>query len=242
VSSATINSANASGSGAATLTVNQTVSNSVNGFVASSAAPNNITANTSTQPLAGGTLTQYLYTTFGAWGDCTVPSCGSGNTETGVAGWYVYGQETPVAAIPSTGSATYLGTINGNYFDGTPTAYAVRADLTVTAYFDSSTPGHRARSVDFATTGTNTVVLPPLGGIGATAMRSDLNINGTLGIVAGTNQFAGSVSDDGANLPGGTARTGSVTGRFYGPAANEIGGVYSLSGGGQTNIGSFVAK
>jgi hypothetical protein len=146
-----------------------------------------------------------------------------------VAGWYVYGQETPFAAIPSTGSATYLGTLNGNYFDGTATAYAVRADLTATADF-------AARSVDFSTLGTETVVLLPLGGTGAIASRNDLNINHSpLTIGTNTNQFSGTVTDVGG-------RTGTATGRFYGPAANEIGGVYSLSGGGQTNIGSFVAK
>jgi hypothetical protein len=51
--------------------VNQTVSNNANGFVATTTVPvsitvNNISANTATQPLGGGALTQYLYTTFGA--------------------------------------------------------------------------------------------------------------------------------------------------------------------------------
>jgi hypothetical protein len=146
-----------------------------------------------------------------------------------VAGWYVYGQETPVAAIPSTGSATYLGTLNGNYFDGTPTAYAVRADLTATADF-------AARNVNFSTMNSNILrIAPGGGGLGAPVPDSNLDMTGTLTIGAGTNQFAGSVSDGGG-------RTGTATGRFYGPTVNEIGGVYSLTNGTQTNIGSFVAK
>jgi len=43
-------------------------------------------------------------------------------------------------------------------------------------------------------------------------------MSGTLSYLANSNTFTGTVTDNGG-------RTGSATGRFYGPTANEVGGV-----------------
>ena len=62
-----------------------------------------------------------------------------------------------------------------------------------------------------------------------------LNMQGTLTYAAGSNDFSGSVSSSGLN--------GNAKGRFYGPAANEAGGTFALTGSGvQAYIGAFGAK
>ena len=58
---------------------------------------------------------------------------------------------------------------------------------------------------------------------------------GTLNYAAGSNAFSGNVSA--------TGLTGSSSGQFYGPNAEELGGVFSLEGAGvETYIGGYGAK
>jgi hypothetical protein len=91
-----------------------------------------------------------------------------------------------------------------------------------------------ARTVDFRTTGTT---IGNLSTGGSPISRPGLDLRGNLGYAAGTNQFTGGVSTADTSL------NGSATGRFYGPAAQEIGGVYSLTGAGQSSlIGGFGGK
>ena len=121
------------------------------------------------------------------------------------------GQATPTAALPTTGTATFTGTARGVYtFAGNATRQATTADMSATVNFG-------AREVGFSTS--NTVLGPGGGGEGA---RPELNMTGTLRYSAGVNNFSGAVTAPGAGL------SGSANGRFYGPAAQEIGGVYSL--------------
>jgi hypothetical protein len=50
-----------------------------------------------------------------------------------------------------------------------------------------------------------------------------LDLTGTLTYAPGSSQFIGPVTS-------GNGLSGNANGRFYGPAAQEIGGVYSLTG------------
>ena len=59
-------------------------------------------------------------------------------------------------------------------------------------------------------------------------------MNGTLNHAAGSNQFTGTVTA--------TGLSGSATGNFYGPAAQEIGGIYNLTGTAGQLSGDFIAK
>jgi hypothetical protein len=52
---------------------------------------------------------------------------------------------------------------------------------------------------------------------------------------AGSNRFSG-------NFQAGTAMTGTGSGWFYGPAANELGGTFFISGTGGKLIGGFGGK
>ena len=58
-----------------------------------------------------------------------------------------------------------------------------------------------------------------------------MNLTGTLTYSAGSNQFTGAVANSGSTL------SGTATGRFYGPAAQEIGGTFGLTGAGLSAYG-----
>ena len=62
------------------------------------------------------------------------------------------------------------------------------------------------------------------------AMNANLNMSGTLSYNPGSNPFRGAVSTAGG-------MTGAATGRFYGPAAQEIGGTFSATGPGLQSYG-----
>ena len=63
----------------------------------------------------------------------------------------------------------------------------------------------------------------------------DRDMNGLLTYSAGSNRFSGNVT-----TPGGGA--GTVNGLFFGPTAQEIGGVFGVVTGSEVHSGSFAAK
>jgi hypothetical protein len=214
VSSATITSTNANAAGGNTLTLSANPTNTANSFF----------VGTGTDLILGmtaGTTGAYSYMTFGMWADCAT-NCGAGN-ETGVIGYYAYGQETPVGAIPATGSASYAGNTFGNYLDASNQLFGATSNVAVAANFTN-------RSLVFSTNNSSV-----LDGNGVLTAKADLNMSGTLTYGTNSNTFTGAVSDAGG-------RIGTATGRFFGPTANEVGGTYYVKGGGSTNIGAFVAK
>ena len=160
------------------------------------------------------------YTTYGDWVNCD-PNC-STLLRTGVAGYFVTGQTTNPANIPTVGTAIYSGSIDGDFVNSINQPFYIDAEVTVTANFAS-------RSLNFATT--NTTAEPNNGPAVAAA---NLNMTGILSYSAGSNQFTGTVTA--------TGLSGTATGHFYGPAAQEIGGVYNLSGTAGRSLGVFVAK
>lgn len=128
-------------------------------------------------------------------------------------------------AIPGSGTANFTGYAAGSYVNTAGTGTTVFADLTVGADFTN-------RSLTFNTTNTQTS-----SNWVDFASNPDLNLNGTLTYVAGTNRFAGPVSSAGG-------LTGDSTGQFYGPEAQELGGVFLLRGSGpvETYAGAYGAK
>jgi hypothetical protein len=136
---------------------------------------------------------------------------------------------TAGTAIPGSGTATFAGYAAGSYVNAAGTGTTVFADLTVGADFGN-------RSLTFNTTNTQTssdwVTFTP---------NSDLNLSGTLTYAAGTNSFTGSLE----TLPINPINklTGNSTGQFYGPNAEELGGVFLLQGSGvETYAGAYGAK
>jgi hypothetical protein len=161
------------------------------------------------------------YQTFGVWE--------TGTTVSGNVGALSIGAPTPVGGLPSGVIATYNGLTAGLYADSAGQLFGTAASMSATVDFT-------ARSVAFATSGT-TVATPS----GSPTLNADLNLAGTLTYASGTTQFAGPVTTSHANSS--DRLNGTATGRFYGPAAEEIGGVYSLSGSGLNSmLGGFGGK
>jgi hypothetical protein len=157
------------------------------------------------------------YQTFGWWYACPC-------ADERIAGVISVGNATPVNGIPVGGSATYNGRAGGLYLDGSGAAYEHRADMTANADFT-------ARSIDFHTANSQ---ITPLAG-GASTATPGLDLTGTLAIASGANQFSGTITSP--------AVSGTATGRFYGPTAQEIGGVFTATGTGvQTLVGGFGGK
>jgi hypothetical protein len=157
----------------------------------------------------------FEYQTFGIWA--------IGGMTSGNVGAISIGAPTPVNAIPTVGSATYTGGSAGYYADAAGNVFASSAAMTSNVDFG-------ARTVGFSTSGTAiaNVATPPTAAPG-------LDISGNLTYQAGGNQFTGPVTSANAVL------SGTADGRFYGPNAEEIGGVYSLRSGGplESMLGSF---
>ncbi|WP_299424794.1 transferrin-binding protein-like solute binding protein [uncultured Shimia sp.] len=156
---------------------------------------------------------------YGAWYDLdrSNPTTGAGH----------YGAATPKPDMPNSGSASYRGKGLGiaNH-DGIHSD--TNFDVTVTTS-DFSTISVQSSN----TTWTD----------GAYKKRSD----GTYQLVhdASTLDFSGTGQIDGAgfnaNLTS-AAGSGTATGSFYGPNAEEVGGSFAISGSGSTHIGAFGAS
>ena len=158
------------------------------------------------------------YQTFGSWGD-------SPTSTTWVAGAISVGNPTPASAVPTTGNAIFTGLAAGFYVDPAGALFGTSASMNANADFS-------ARSIGFTTSGTQVSDTN-----GNTSNNSGLDLSGTLTYAAGTNQFSGAVTTSDTKL------SGSATGRFYGPSAQEIGGTYGLTGSGVSGmLGAFGGK
>lgn len=130
------------------------------------------------------------------------------------------GQPTPAQGIPASGSATFQGTLSGVYLSPGGVGGTAASDLKVSADFG-------ARSLGFASSGTMVN--------GAAAPNLDLR--GTLTYAPGQGRFAGSVANASGSL------RGSTNGQFYGPRADELGGVFAAAGAGAERfVGAYGAK
>jgi hypothetical protein len=173
--------------------------------------------------IASATAFGWDYQTFGTW------TTGAG-TGSGTAGMFSVGALTSGASIPTTGTGTYTGAAGGRYVDSAGVPYFTSANMTAGVDF-------AARTVAFSTTSTQTST-----NLSSFSANSNLNMSGALSYSAGTNQITGTVASVGGGV-GNASMTGTVTANFYGPAAQEIGGGYSLRGAANTLLsGSFGGK
>jgi len=146
------------------------------------------------------------YQTYGIW------ETGRG-TGSGTAGAVSVGSVTLGSSIPTSGSATYTGHFGGAASDVNGVDWLTTGDASVGVNFAT-------RSLDFATTNSK-YTSPVASSSPSWASASSLNMTGTLTYSDATNHFNGTVTD-------GYAGSGAVNGKFYGPNAEEIGGVFSL--------------
>ena len=158
------------------------------------------------------------YHTLGSWANVPAP------LSTYSYGYVILGTATPAAQVPVSGSASYVGLLSAAY-SGPSTLLEVSAQANATANFASN-------AVTLTTTGSQRLdALTP----SSTAVTdSGFNLSGTLNWTPGTNQLSGTLTT--AN-----GLSGAATARFYGPAAQELGGTFDLSAGVSVNrlIGGF---
>lgn len=171
----------------------------------------------------------FEYQTFGVWqtgqgaasGTAGSFSAGSRTTDSMVAS--MASSQTDPAAGPVT-TAAFRGYALGTYVDeaGKQFVTSAQADLTADLAGGAAT---------FTTSHTSATAL---GGSGSNPAPG-LDLAGNLAW-GGTNAISGTVTA--ANQ-----MTGTVNGAFYGPAAEEVGGVFALQGSGpQTYVGGFGTK
>ena len=168
-------------------------------------------------PYAAG----FNYQSFGVWGTGLVAG------STGKYGVASVGIATGGSAIPTAGTVAFRGIAAGIYTDGAVSRYAANANFNV----DFGT-----RTIAFSTSNQTITDIRT----NQTIPVTWLDLNGTMTYAAGVNNFSGNVSARGQtsfqNL------TGTASGQFYGPNANEIGGTFFLRGSVNTLVGGFGGK
>ncbi len=154
----------------------------------------------------------FEYQTYGAW----VTYDGDGSVEDG--GGFSVGTPTEAAAVDTAGTATFKGTAAGIYVtDSGDTTDVMTAKAQLDVDFAN-------RSIAFQTSDSQ---------LGETGPAAGLDMNGTLTYTSGSNGFQGDVNTAGM--------IGTANGRFYGPAATEAGGSFSLDGVDEHLRGGFGA-
>jgi hypothetical protein len=158
------------------------------------------------------------YQSFGIWNDLSTQSIYAAS----------YGSVAPVTGIPVTGQASFTGKLGGMYFSETAATALATANLTVSVDFS-------ARTLSFSSTGTR-ISLPGLPFSGSFSPL--LDITGTLAYATGNNSFSGTLKNVGGTM------SGTSSGRFYGPTAQELGGTFALRSQTtpETFIGGYGAK
>jgi hypothetical protein len=136
---------------------------------------------------------------------------------------FAFGNLTPGAAVPASGSATYNGTTvgaGGAADDKTPNSLtALQGNAQIVANF--STQSVNSKLTNLTTQNLYTKATGTLPDLSGTAAMSG-------------NAYSGPIT--------GTGLSGSIKGNFYGSAAQETAGVWQASGGGINWMGSYGAK
>ena len=146
---------------------------------------------------------------------------------TGRIGAMSVGNQTAVASIPTTSTATFTGVAEGMYITNSLDLYGVSSVVELKADF-----GHR--SVVFTATESKIHDIDTR----TTSEKNDLNLTGTFTYSEDVNQLTTTSLSTTSGWTGGEA-----TAKFYGPKAQEIGGVFSIRGTGkQAYEGAFGAK
>jgi hypothetical protein len=155
------------------------------------------------------------YVTYGAWQH----SHQGTSTQDFETSFFVFGIRTPTDDMPRTGSATYGTVVDGFWADSTGLS-ALNGAGNVTADFGSGQVNG-----SFAIGGVN---------VNTRAARNLDTFTGT-GSISG-NTFSGSFNGTGSNYKG------DWDGGFFGPAAEELGGTFRVTDGGNQAVGVFVGK
>lgn len=161
------------------------------------------------------TLVVLSYVDYGQW---RRTSTASGTTSVNDT-YLVWGSRTPNASIPRTGSASYSTIVDGTFVnkDG---AYAVNGSGSLTANFGTASIAYSQTATGTKEVGSGSINFGTMTGAGNISFRS--------GIFKGT----GVVDAEGYKM--------DVMGNFFGPAAQEVGGLFHITGNGGNGQGAIV--
>ncbi|WP_052122330.1 transferrin-binding protein-like solute binding protein [Chelonobacter oris] len=136
------------------------------------------------------------------------------------------GDQTPVASLPTQGQGEYKGISSGTKHRSNGTDL-ITADVTVKADFGK-------RELEFKTDNTKVYQFDKNEG----TEKADLDLSGTAKWHSASNNFKGEIKTADQKM------TGQVDGRFYGPNADEIGGVFGVSNSDKSEnyLGGFGAR
>lgn len=169
------------------------------------------------------------YSSFGWW-DRDIAA----NSGTTVASTFSYGLQTPVGSMPTSGTASYTGKTTGvAVYQGGNGGYILSGSFTATADFAANTLDAAFTNISATNVVTGTVY--------------DSFTNFSAAATISGNTFSGTTASTATNPVLVTAGpySGTIDGAFYGPSAQEIGGVWTLTtngGAGWSATGSFGGK
>jgi hypothetical protein len=189
---------------------------------------NNVPVTATTLSGGAASLFNLDYAYFGTWDLDSTADAFLPNEISAVIGGY----QTPLSGMPTSGQATYAGTMVG---------FVAAPEATAGSYSAHPIGGTAAMSVDFASgalTGAVTVANVYLGsptGIGVHAWN-DMQLNGTISGAAFTGTATalapGTLASNNIGNPAyllPTGSTGPLTGKFFGPNAENAAAVWSVS-------------
>lgn len=158
-------------------------------------------------------------------------------------GVFVTGFETPVSAMPALGSATYSGVASGSVFY----PVAIGSGVALCNCDEVSVRGAASFTADFGTRSiTGSLTEMWAGGDPWTdgAVGAPWNSVSFTSAIAG-NRFSGTSrvsTAPGGDLSLAAGATGTIDGKFFGPAAQEAGAVWTLFDGTKAAIGTLTGK
>jgi len=146
---------------------------------------------------------------------------------------FLFGYETPASAMPTTGTAAFA------VLPGSATAYIYK---TANGEIQSAyAEGNAAFTVNFSS-GQVSGSLTNMQLLNTKQPWNDVSVNAS--IAGGTNRFSGTTAagtspNNSMSLSG--SATGRIDGAFFGPAAQNLGAIWSLSDGSGSALGTIYA-
>jgi hypothetical protein len=181
-----------------------------------------VTIPNSSNTQVGLTASSLNYTLLASW---VIPSNNGLNVST--AGVGVSGYQTPGSGVPTSGTATYLGS------GGATGVVVVPAGL-------ASVKGDVSVNVNFGTGSLNGSLANMSVGTGASASPwNNVSLSGALSGATLSGSTAAASSPPGT-FSFGSGASGTINGALYGPAGQELGAVWTLydpAGGGKSALG-----
>jgi hypothetical protein len=159
----------------------------------------------------------FNYQSFGVWGTGIVTG------QTARFGALSAGSTTPTSAIPSAGTANFNGLIGGIYLDAAGEGFRYGANAAFAVNFGT-------RSILMTTSGDRSVNVNT-----NVAYIWNAPLSATMTYAPGSSRFSGT-------FRAGSFMSGTGSGTFYGPAANELGGTFFISGSAGKMVGGFGGK